>query len=221
MRSSSHSSLCRWGGGMGRSFPAYTFVPALLCGLALLGPALAFESPSQQNKRAEEHASRGFKLAEAGDVAKGELELRRAIALSPRNAVFLAGLANLLAMQQKLREGGTYFEKALKLDPENIATRRNLAAIQWQLGDLQAARTNLNSIIQRKRDDKAAVLLLGLVEENLKQYGKASRLLESVPDQVKQHPEAIGALANSYYRTSQPARARNTLDMLVAPGTDL
>src|SRR5439155_26937138 len=39
----------------------------------------------------------------------------------------------------------------------------------------------------------------------------AVRLLASVPDQVRQRPESLAALARAYYQTHRPQQARETL----------
>src|SRR5205814_5409969 len=93
-----------------------------------------------------------------------------------------------LGTEQELKESNDYLEKALAIIPNDIATRRNLASNQFLLGRLRPAKKNLDRILKAKPDDSTSVLLLGMVEEELKDYPQAARLLGSVPDQVCNGP---------------------------------
>ena len=139
-----------------------------------------------------------------------ESDLRQAIALAPQNAEYLATLGVVLGMEQRPEESDDYFEKALRLDPKDAATRRNLAWNQFELGQLQAAKSNLNLVLKQGQDD-VAVLLLGMVDEELKDYRNAIRLFETVPDMVRQRPESMAALARAYFYTDRQPKAREIL----------
>jgi Flp pilus assembly protein TadD len=177
--------------------------------------ALAFGAPDDAADKAQQHADRGFELAQTGNLRGAEAELRVAIRLAPDDEDYLAGLGSVLGMQQKLEEASEYFEKALRINPGSLTIRRNLATDQWQLGRLQEARANLERILRAKPGDPPTVLLLGMVAENLKDYAKAARLLETVPDLVKQRPESIAALGRSYYQIGQKQKAKEMLEGLL------
>lgn len=175
----------------------------------------SFKASGQGSSAGQQYAARGLELAQAGDLKNAEDQLRRAIELSPDNSAFLADLGKILGMQHRFEESNTYFEKALKIDPTNVAVRRDLAANQWQSGHIKEAKQNLDLVLKSSPGDEPTVLLLGMVSENLKDYARAARLLESVPGLVRQRPESIAALARSYYRTGQKQRARDTLGTLL------
>src|SRR5215469_8313671 len=101
--------------------------------------------PCQNVTEAEEHAQAGLRFAEQKDLKDAEAELRRAIELSPNNPQYLTDLGGILGMQRKFEESTTYLEKALKLDPENLVIRRNLASNQWQMSRFEEARRNLQT----------------------------------------------------------------------------
>jgi Flp pilus assembly protein TadD len=186
------------------------FAAVVLC----TGPAFCWpEDPAGQ---AQAHADRGLELARAGDLKGAEAELRLAVSLSPNEAEYLAGLGGVLGMQQKLEQAGRCFEKALRIVPGNVAVRRNLATDQWQMGRLHEAQANLERILKAKPDDASAILLLGMVEENSKNYARAAELLAKVPDLVKQRPESVAALGRSYYQTRQKQKAKETLESFLA-----
>ena len=191
-----------------------TCVQAVLWALAF---ALAISSGSawQETDRAQEHADRGTVLAQAGNLVKAEAEFREAIKLSPQDPQFLASLGSILGMEQKLAESIVYFEKALRIDPNNTKVRRDLAATQWQIGQLPQAQQNLQRILNSEPQDKSSILLLGMVAENLKDYARAANLLSSVRDMTNQRPDSIVALGRSYYRTGQKQEARDALNTLL------
>jgi len=57
-------------------------------------------------------------------------------------------------------------------------------------------------------------LLLGLVSEKSGDDATAVTMLESVPDLVRTQPEAVVALAKSYYRTGERIKAADSLSAL-------
>jgi Flp pilus assembly protein TadD len=147
-------------------------------------------------------------------LAPAEQELRKAVELAPGNAEFLGLLGIVLGMQQKLQDSDVYLEKALRLDPADSAMRRNLAWNQFELGEIAPARVNLERVLREKPDDPAATLLMGMIEEELRQYETAIKLLEKVPQQVKQRPESVAALARAYYYTGRRQKSREILKQL-------
>jgi len=180
-------------------------------------PAAASGGSSQQ---AQEHADEGMRLVQSGDLKGAEAQLRRAVELDPDNSVYLGSLGAVLGMQQKLPESNVYLEKALRLNPQDPASRRNLASNQFQLGLLPPAKANLEKLLKAEPADSTAILLLGMVDEELKDYSNAVRLLASVPDQVREQPKSIAALARAYYHIGQKAKAHETLkELLSHPGS--
>lgn len=161
--------------------------------------------------QAGEHAERGRELLGRGDLPAAERELRKAVQLAPQDPENLALLGAALGMQNKLQESDVYLEKALRLDPGDSATRRNLAWNQFVLGDLASAKANLNRVLKQKPHDSAAILLSGMIAEESKNYSAALKMLESVPGQVRQRPESQAALARAYYYTGRREKARETL----------
>lgn len=169
----------------------------------------------QSSLDAGQYAERGLHYAEAGELGKAEEDLRRAVKLAPNNPEFVAELGGILGLEHKLEESLLYLEKAVSLDPQNDMARRNLASSQWQLGRLEEAKANLEVVLKAKPADPPTVLLLGMVEENLKAYEKSARLLGSVRALVNQRPESIAALARSYYRIGEKQKAREILEALL------
>jgi tetratricopeptide (TPR) repeat protein len=168
---------------------------------------------------AEEHFARARQAMARHDLNAAESDLRHAIAVAPQNPEYVATLGVVLGMEQKLQESDSYFERALHLDPRDSATRRNLAWNQFELGELDSAKSNLN-VILKQREDPQAVLLLGMVYEELRDYPRAIRILETVPGLVRQRPESMAALARAYYYTDRKPKAREILKELQSRSND-
>jgi Flp pilus assembly protein TadD len=178
---------------------------------ALLFFAVCALNAHAQSTTAEQHAQQADALVRQGDLEKAEAELWQAVALAPNNAGYLSTLGGILGMRKKLDESSRCFEKALQLNPNDWATRRNLASNQFQAGKLDPARRNLEMVLRANAQDKTAVLLLGVVAEELGDHTTAIRWLASVPELVRERPQSIAALARAYYRTGARENARAAL----------
>ena len=191
-----------------------------LCALALLFATSSVLSMSQiisntkQNNDAKAHSTEGLALAKAGNLQSAEVELRKAVALTPADAGFLENLATVLAMEKKFDELTSYFQRALKIDPQDLVARRYLAANLWQLHRYTEARQNLRILLNANPGDPQALLLLGMVSENIRDYATAAKTLASVPTLVREQPESIAALARCYYHIGETEKARAWLKEL-------
>src|SRR5438552_7443396 len=207
-----------------RTPPPRTWLAGVL-GRSLLAVAILFTpssvrsirdilSNAPQDNGAETHSAEGLALAKVGSLQPAEAELRQAVDLAPDNAEFLRDLATVLAMEKKLDESTSYFQRALKIDPRNSMARRYLAANLWQLHRYAEARQNLRMLLNANPGDPQALLLLGMVSENTRDYARAAKTLASVPALVRAQPESIAALARSYYHIGETEKARAWLDEL-------
>lgn len=170
------------------------------------GPSTAVE--------AQQHVDRATILLRQGQLKGAEAEARQAVKLSPHSPAYLALLGAVLGMEQKLPESTAYLEKAVSLDPEDVRSRRNLASNEFQMGDFRTARGNLQQVLRAEPGEPTSVLLLGMVDEELKDYTQAVRLLSSVPQEVQKHPKAQVALARCYYHAGHRQGAQQVLEAL-------
>jgi len=179
----------------------------------MLVTALAVSAAAQETAR--QHADRGIQLAQSGNLQAAEAEFRSAVRLDPRDPQILGNLGTVLAMEGKLKESNPVLEKAIQLDPTAWVLRQYLAANLWQLHKPAEAKAQLQIILKAQPQNKQAIFLLGMVSENLKDYTAAARLLATVPELVRQHPQSVVALAISQYQTSNREDARKTLGILL------
>ena len=184
---------------------------SLVISLALFPAAML---SSQQGGEAQAHAERGIESGRAGDLAQAEAELRAAVQLDPHNPEFLAALGTFLAIDKKLEESTGIFEEAVRFAPQDVTSRRYLAANLWQLHRYPEAKRQLQILLRQHPEDAPARLLLGMVSENSGDYETAASMLSSVPAEVVKQPQSIAALARSYYHLHRPESARTTLAWL-------
>jgi Tfp pilus assembly protein PilF len=174
-----------------------------------------------QSDAAEMHFERGLQFARAGELGSAEQELRVATDLRAGDAEYLSSLATVLAIEKKIEESTAYFEKALQIRPGDLRSRRDLAANLWQLRRYAEAKRHLTILVKQSPADPQAKLLLGLVSERTGDYSAAVTIFQSIPDTVRAQPEALVALAKSYYRTGQGTKASDALSALTnTPGGD-
>lgn len=192
----------------------FRYPSIVLLGILLGAPCTVIGLPAQDVASAQEYAGRGKQLIRKGELAAAEAELRKAIELAPANAEYPGLLGVVLGMRHRLDESDVYLEKALRIDATDSVTRRNLAWNQFELGQLVAAKHNLARVLRDKPQDAAAILLMGMIEEELKHYANAVSLLESVLQEVQRRAESVAALARAYYYTGRQQKSREILKNL-------
>jgi len=169
----------------------------------------------QASNLAQEHAEKALQLARKGDLRSAESELRKALEISPDDPVLLTSLGGILGMEGELQAANVYLAKAVTINPQDGAARRNLVANQWQLGRLKEARQNLDELLRANPRDPIATYLMGMVAEREANYERSIALLESIPEIAVRQPEALVALASSYYHTHRSQQAGATLKKLL------
>lgn len=155
--------------------------------------------------------------AQQEDPGAREAQLRETVRREPDNASAYAQLGSILAIENKFEESERCFDKALKLNPGDLDSRRSLATDYWQLGQPEKARANLEIVLNAKPGDSLATLLLGMVSEDLGNHQRAAKLLGDVLPLVRQRPETISALARANYHIGAIEKAQAALQMLAGP----
>ena len=191
--------------------------PTILGILSILLIAPALDS---QTLPAQDRASNGLSLARQGNLVDAERELRAAVKEAPATAVYRAQLASILGLSGKWNEALASFQKAVQLEPENLDFRRETAAVQWQLGLMPAAESNLHYVLEKRPGDPGALLLLGLVKEKTGDYAKAAELLDSQFGLVAAQPERTVALFHSLVATGQSEKIAKIVDVLTLHSND-
>jgi TolB-like protein/Tfp pilus assembly protein PilF len=113
----------------------------------------------------EGHAALGLLLLTTDlDPAGAEVELRKAVALAPNDALTMHGLAYLLTAEGKLAEGEAMTHLAIALDPKWLGPYQNLARIQMGSGRLDEAEATLREMIRMQPEASHSYAYLTLVD---------------------------------------------------------
>jgi len=119
--------------------------------------------PRRRSKEAAELFDKGLELYLKGSEANYRRAVdffRRALALDPKfsqAALYLARTYNALFEQAKAKEN---FQKAIEIDPDYLEARASFGGMLLDIGDLDGAIRQLNTVIQRDRDHALAYYLL-------------------------------------------------------------
>ena len=117
-------------------------------------------------------------------------------AVDPLNLASACLLASGNMPQAKLT-----LERVIKIDSNNASAARNLAIIEWRLGDLGRAETILASLLKTSPTDEAAVLALAAVKSELGKSAEVITLLETSLQANANSLEMRSMLALAYYNT--------------------
>lgn len=125
-----------------------------------------------------------------------QLVLAKALELDAKDPAVHNALALLFLDQGKAQEAFDRFDQATSLDPDYIDARFNKASVLLDAGDYGRARQELAIVIERKPEDHAARVALGLAHRGLKDHKTARSTWEKV---VKDAPRRSWARSDALY----------------------
>lgn len=104
----------------------------------------------------------------------------------PNNSALLIQVGGIYHTTHQFKQAAEYYDKALQVDPKNVAIRTKLASSLFRMGDADGAIAQLNQALSYDPKDANALFDLGVVKLNGKQDGKGAlaawqRLLKSNP----------------------------------------
>lgn len=106
---------------------------------------------------------------------------------TPKDAKLLAQVATLYASTHQFKDAVTYYNKALQVEPKNVATRTELASSLYYSGDVDGALKELNQALKDNPSDVNALFNLGMI----KYRGKddAAGAIAAWQQLLKTHPD--------------------------------
>lgn len=146
-----------------------------------------------------------------------DLVLQKALADDVKDpAIYNAG-ALLSLRQGKAQEAFERFDKAVSLDANYIDARFNKASVLLDAGDYARAKTELMVVVEKRPDDYAGWVALGLAHRGLKELKDAKRVWETV---IKEAPKRSTARADAMFNIAilkvdfleDPASAKKDLE---------
>jgi len=104
----------------------------------------------------------------------------------PNNKDLLVQAGNIYLSTHQFKDAAAYFEKALQVDPKNVAIRTQLASCMYYNGDVDGAIGQLQQSLQYDPKDANTLFNLGMVKWKGKQDSKGAvaawqQLLKSNP----------------------------------------
>jgi tetratricopeptide (TPR) repeat protein len=115
-----------------------------------------------------------------------QLVLAKALELDAKDPSVYNALALLAQRQGKSQEAFERYDQAVSLDPNYIDARFNKATVLIDAGDYARAKTELSAIVEKKQDDYAAWVSLGVAHRGLKEFPEARKAFERV---IKEAPK--------------------------------
>ncbi|HSS01323.1 MAG TPA: tetratricopeptide repeat protein [Kofleriaceae bacterium] len=125
-----------------------------------------------------------------------QLVLIKATELDAKDPAIYNAFAVLALRQGKAQEAFDRFDQAVSLDPTFIDARFNKAAVLLDAGDFPRAKAELTTIVEKRPDDYAAHVSLGVAQRGLKDFPSAKATWERV---IKEAPRRSNARADAMF----------------------
>jgi tetratricopeptide (TPR) repeat protein len=109
-----------------------------------------------------------------------QLVLAKALEIDAKDPTVYNALALLAQRQGKSQEAFERFDQAASLDATYIDARFNKASVLLDAGDYARAKVELAAIVEKKPDDYAAQVSLGVAHRGLKELPEAKKVWERV-----------------------------------------
>ncbi len=125
-----------------------------------------------------------------------QLVLAKALELDAKDPAIYNALALLALKQGKAQEAFERFDQAASLDASYIDARFNKASVLLDAGDYARAKPELLAIVEKRPDDFAAQVALGVAHRGLKELPEAKKTWEKV---IKETPKRSGPHADALW----------------------
>jgi len=218
-------------GSRARAREAYAAAGAAVQGYprARLGEAMlaAFEGRIEEaSKQIDEVVAADPKLAEArvlradillakGDRTGAKKELEEAISTNERFLPARFALIGLLGQEGALDAVDALIESTRKIAPADLRVAYLDAEFAFRRDQLSRARQQLQQVLKYLPSHVPSLVLLGAIDLKERQFSAAETGLRVVLARVPSHVGARQLLVQTYLRSGQPAKARETLQPLI------
>jgi tetratricopeptide (TPR) repeat protein len=125
-----------------------------------------------------------------------QLVLAKALELDAKDPAVYNALALLAQRQGKAQEAFERYDQAASLDPNYIDARFNKATVLLDAGDYARAKTELSAIVEKRYDDFAAWVSLGVAHRGMKEFPEARKAFERV---IHEGPRRSSARADAMW----------------------
>ncbi len=134
---------------------------------------------------------------------------------NPNDVSLLAQIAALYHTTHRFKEAADYYNRAVTLDPKNVALRIRLASSLYRNGDVDGSIAQLNTALTCDPNDANALYDLGMIKLQGKGDGKGAvaawqRLLKSNPDLSPERKAVVVKVIASAMQMNGDQHAANT-----------
>ncbi len=138
---------------------------------------------------------------------------RSVLAANPDELTALNMVGAILCIQDDPEAATGYFERALRISPDFVAARKNLAIAEFELRHYAAAEEHLQVLLELPEAQGQARLFLGMIASESGQHERAVGLLRAAEDWMASQPRALIAFARSLRHVGQRDKALEVLDL--------
>jgi tetratricopeptide (TPR) repeat protein len=128
-----------------------------------------------------------------------QLVLAKALELDAKDPAIYNALAMLAQRNGKAQEAFQLYDQAVSLDASYIDARFNKATVLLDAGDYQRAKVELTAIVERRQDDFAALVALGVAQRGLKDHEGAKKTWNRV---IKDAPRRDTSRADAMFNVA-------------------
>ena len=132
--------------------------------------------------KAAQHHQKAQQLIYSEDYKDALKEIRKAVALEPKNADFISEYGVILFHLKRKLEAIEQLNKALELEPKNPYRYSSRAYVKDSIGDTQGAIDDYLKCIELDPEDAVAYNNLGLLEEKLGRKQQAKKRFEKADE---------------------------------------
>ncbi len=105
----------------------------------------------------------------------------------PNNSDLLIQVGNIYKATHQFKEAAGYYDKALQIDPKNVAIRTELASCMYYNGDVDGAISQLQQALHYDPKDANSLFNLGMIKWQGKQDSKGA--LAAWQELLKSNPQ--------------------------------
>ena len=125
-----------------------------------------------------------------------QLVLAKALELDAKDPAIYNALATLALRQGKAQEAFERFDAAASLDASYLDARFNKASVLLDAGDYARAKAELAAVVDKRPDDFAAQVSLGVAHRGLKELAEAKKVWQRV---IKEAPKRSTSRADAMF----------------------
>ncbi len=144
---------------------------------------------------AESHASLAVVLLSQERIDEAEASLQQALALDPAHVEALRGMGMVYVMQERPDLAASYYLRASKLTPMDLALKVELAGAHVQAGELEAAEGVLREVLRADPTFNFARHQLAALLTELERYDEAIAELEELRRHVAPEVDVASLIA--------------------------